>query len=112
MASKSAQGLPELYLATDTLPRNRGRGPGWQRLLNAAAVDQTRVFTKHAAEVRLNAPKRLQRRHPGSRPGLPSGKGGGGDGGGGGGGGGEGGGGGCRGGSGDAVAVATPAAHV
>lgn len=68
VASKNEPGLAELYLATDAVPRNRGRGPGWQRFLNAVAVDEARVFTKRAAEVRLNAPKRRQKRRPGGGP--------------------------------------------
>lgn len=78
VASKNEPGLAELYLATDAVPRNRGRGPGWQRFLNAVAVDEARVFTKRAAEARLNAPRRRQKRRPGGGPGGGGGGGGGG----------------------------------
>lgn len=92
VASKNEPGLAELYVATDAVPRNRGRGAGLQRFLNAVAADEARVFTKRAAEVRLNGPKRRQKRRPGSGSGGGGGGGGCGGGGGGGGGGGRGGG--------------------
>lgn len=96
VASKNEHGLAELHLATDAVPRNKGRGPGWQRFFNAVSADEAKVFTKSAAEVRLNAPKRRHKR----RQGPGGGGGGGGEGGRGSGGGGGGGGGGGEGGGG------------
>ncbi|OSX75704.1 hypothetical protein BU14_0224s0002 [Porphyra umbilicalis] len=82
-------GLAELYLANDAVPRNKGCSPGWNRFLNAVAVDEARVITKRAAEERVNNPRR--RRGP-TRLGAQGGSGGGqGGGGGGGSGGGRGG---------------------
>jgi len=93
VASNIEPGLAELYLATDAVPRNKGRGPGWNRFRNTVAVDEARVITKRAAEERVNNPRR--RRGPKRRDtqgGSGGGQGGGGGGGGGGGRGGDGGG--------------------
>eukprot|EP00170_Pyropia_yezoensis_P000366 contig_2090_g367 len=51
VASKNEHGLAELHLATDAVPRNKGRGPGWQRFFNAVSADEAKVFTKSAAEI-------------------------------------------------------------
>jgi len=86
VASKIEPGLAELYLANDAVPRNKGCSPGWNRFLNAVAVDEARVITKRAAEERVNNPRR--RRGPtrlGAQGGSGGGKGGGGGGGSGGG---------------------------
>jgi len=81
VASKIEPGLAELYLATDAVLRNKGRGPGWNRFLNAVAVDEDRVITKQAAEERANNPRRRRgpkRRDAQGGPGGGQGGGGGG----------------------------------
>lgn len=76
-AAKDEPGLAELYRATDAVPRNCGRGPGFRRFLEAVAVDESRAFSKKAAERHANDASRRRRRGkpnnpgPGTAPGNP-----------------------------------------
>jgi len=61
-ASKVEPGLAELYRCTDAVPRNRARGPGFQRFLENVARDESRAHAKLAAELRAGATERRRRR--------------------------------------------------
>lgn len=67
-AAKTDPGLAELCKATDAVPSNEGRGPGWTKFLNAVAVDEVRASAKRAAEVRAGAASRRKRRGGGGKP--------------------------------------------
>lgn len=60
--SKEEPGLAELYRCSDAVPRNRARGPGFQRFLESVARDESRAHAKRAAEVRAGATGRRRRR--------------------------------------------------
>lgn len=75
-AAKDEPGLAELYRATDAVPRNVGRGPGWRKFVETVAVDEAKAYTKKAAEWHVNGTTKRRRRGRGGggntlKPGAP-----------------------------------------